>query len=311
MLKLIRGIFNLPAGFSGCVATIGNFDGVHMGHQQLVKKLIQKSKEFHLPSLLITFEPQPNEFFTRNTTPARLMRLREKVIALQLLNMDYVLCLRFNESWANLSAEDFVKNILVDQLKVAYVLVGDDFHFGKNRGGDIQLLRALGRRYNFQAENRPTYLIDHIRVSSSQVRNALEAGDLKKAELLLGRRYGISGKVAHGDKRGRIIGFPTANLFLHRKAVPVHGVYVVQVSGLDEKPIQGVANVGNRPTVGGDSRSLLEVHLFDFNREIYGQHIYVEFIFKLRDEMRYPNFELLRQQILKDAEEARAYFAKN
>lgn len=311
MLKLIREIFNLPPDFSGCVLTIGNFDGVHIGHQQLIRKLKQKSAELDLPSLLITFEPQPNEFFASGATPARLTRLREKIIALQAWDIDYVLCLRFNQRLAELSAEEFIKQILVAQLKAAYVLVGDDFRFGKARNGDIQLLSKMAQHYHFQAENMPTYLIEHKRVSSSQVRNALEKGDLKYAEQLLGRHYGISGKVAHGDKRGRILGFPTANLFLHRKAVPVHGVFVVTVTGLGAKKIQGVANVGNRPTAGGDSRSLLEVHLFDFNREIYGEHIYVEFIFKLRDEMRYPNFELLRQQILKDAEDARAYFVKN
>ncbi len=305
-MKLIREIFNLPPGFSGCVVTIGNFDGVHLGHQQLVQRLIEKSLELKQPSLVITFEPQPNEFFAPGKTPARLMRLREKLIALQDLGVNYVLGLRFNAALAQLSAEDFIKTILVEHLQASFVLVGDDFRFGAKREGNIELLKQRGPEYHFQAQSMPTFIMEGRRVSSSQVRMALEAGDLTKAQQFMGRRYGISGKVAHGDKRGRIIGFPTANLFLHRKAVPVQGVYVVLVHGLGEIPIEGVANVGNRPTIDG-TRSLLEVHLFNFNRDIYGQHIYVEFIHKLRDEIRYPNFDLLRQQILKDAEEAKAY----
>lgn len=310
MLKLIRGLINLPNNFPGCVATIGNFDGVHRGHQALITQLLQKSRDFALPSLLILFEPQPYEFFSHNAAiPARLMRLREKLSALNILGLDYVLCLRFNQALADLPAEDFVKKILVDGVKASYVLVGDDFRFGHKRTGNVDLLKQAGQRWGFAAGSMDTFLLFDQRVSSSRVRKALEVGDLDAAQEFLGRRYGISGYVAHGHKRGRMIGFPTANIFLHRKAVPVSGVYAVLVHGLSEQPLTGVANVGNRPTVDG-SRSLLEVHLFDFNRDIYGMHIYTEFVKKLRDEKRYDSFELLRQQILLDAENAKMFFSR-
>ncbi len=308
LLKLIHGIYNLQENFPRCVATIGNFDGVHIGHQQLIEQLRQKGQEMGLPTLLITFEPQPNEYFSHNKIPPRLMRLREKMMALQLLGVDYVLCLRFDQMLAQLSPEDFVHTLLVDKLKIAYVLVGDDFHFGHNRTGDITLLKQMGQRLDFVAEPMDTYFVGGERVSSSRVRKALEGGDLGQVELLLRRPYGIAGKIAHGDKRGRMIGFPTANVFLHRKAVSLSGIYVVITHGILPYPIKGVAYIGNRPTVGG-GRSLLEVHLFDFNQEIYGRHIYVEFLHKLRGDQRFESMELMQQQILIDAEQAKSYFA--
>lgn len=312
MLKLIRGITNLPSNFPGCVATIGNFDGVHRGHQQVISHLAQLAKTYGLPSVLITFEPQPNEFFAHNSAiPARLMRWREKWLALAELELDYVLCLRFNQTMADLSAKDFIEKILVQRLKVAHVLVGDDFRFGHQRVGDITLLQQQGQHLGFSATSMTTYQLAGQRVSSSQVRRALQQNDLTLANTLLGRPYGMFGRVVHGHKRGRMIGFPTANIFLHRRAVPINGVYVVKAILLPKtaasKMLQGVANIGNRPTVDG-SRSLLEVHLFDFNEDIYGQHIYVEFAKKLRDEERYDSFELLQQQIKRDAEQAREYF---
>ena len=309
LLKLIRGIYNLPETFPRCVVTIGNFDGVHIGHQQLLKQLRQKGQEMGLPALVITFEPQPNEFFNPQNTPPRLMRLHEKIRALDTLGVDYVLCLRFDPQLARLSAEDFVHTLLIDKLNAAYVLVGDDFHFGYQRSGDLILLKQLGLRLGFKAEQMDTFLFNGARVSSSRVRKALEQGELDTAEQLLNRRYGISGKVAHGDKRGRIMGFPTANVFLHRKAVSLSGIYVVMAHGILSHPIQGVAYVGNRPTIGGGGRSLLEVHLFDFNEEIYGRHMYVEFLHKLRDDQWFESMELMQQQILKDALRAREYFA--
>jgi riboflavin kinase/FMN adenylyltransferase len=313
MLKLIRGIANLPKNFPGCVATIGNFDGVHLGHQQVVAQLAQLAKAYRLPSVLITFEPQPNEFFAHSgAIPARLMRWREKWTALTALQLDYVLCLRFNQAMADLSAEDFIEKILVQRLNVAHVLVGDDFRFGHQRTGDVALLQEQGQRWGFSASSTPTYQLAGQRVSSSQVRRALQQNDLTLANTLLGRPYGMFGRIVHGQKRGRIIGFPTANIFLHRRAVPICGVYVVKAMLLprtaNSQILQGVANIGNRPTVDG-TRSLLEVHLFDFNQDIYGQHIYVEFVKKLRDEKRFDSFELLQQQIKQDAEQAKQYFS--
>ncbi len=308
MLKLIRGLINMPKNFPGCVATIGNFDGVHLGHQAVIERLLEKSAELHLPSVLITFEPQPNEFFIHDdTAPARLMRLREKLLALQTLGVDYVLCLRFDTALAELTAEQFTQTILVEKLRVAHVLVGDDFRFGQQRTGDITQLKQLGQRWGFTADSIDTYVLNMQRVSSSYVRHALQHGELALAHTLLGRRYGITGRVAQGHQRGRMIGFPTANVFLHRKKVPINGVYAVTVRNLSERPLYGVANVGTRPTVDG-TYSLLEVHIFDFDQNIYGAHIYTEFMYKLRDERRFESFELLRQQILQDAEQAKDYF---
>ncbi len=310
MLKLIRGIHNIPAHFPPCVATIGNFDGVHRGHQQLLQRLIEKSKATGFPSLLITFEPQPNEYFSQQTIPPRLMRLREKWQVLQELGLDYLLCLCFDQKLAEMPAEEFVQKILVAQLHVTYVLVGDDFRFGYQRQGNIRLLQQLGEVYGFSAEAMPTFYEAGQRVSSSYVRKALMAADIALTEELLGRDYGLSGKVAHGDKLGRVLGFPTANVFLHRKAVPVHGIFAVKTYGLENEPVYGVANVGNRPSVGG-GRTILEVHLFNFDQIIYGKRIYVEFIHKLRDEEYYPSLELLCEQIAIDVQQAKAYFAKN
>lgn len=306
-MELIRGLYNLKSKHRSCVATIGNFDGVHLGHQQLIARLKQQARQFNLPAVVITFEPQPNEFFGGEKVPARLTRLREKLAALQDCGVDKVLCCPFNQTFADLSPEEFIDRILIQGLGVRCLIIGDDFRFGHARKGDFALLQKAADKNNFILEKMPTMAIMEERVSSTRVRKALEIGDLKTAEKLLGRPFTLSGRVAHGDKRGRIIGFPTANIYLHRKKVPIMGVYVVKMHGLANKAIPGVANVGNRPTVGG-SRSLLEVHLFDFNQDIYGKHVTVEFIHKLRDEKRYDSFELLKQQIFRDAEQAREYF---
>ena len=313
-MKLFRGVTNIPPNFTGCVASIGNFDGVHLGHQVIIQKLIEISSVLEQPSVLITFEPQPNEFFSDpETTPPRLMRFREKWLTLQTFSLNYLLCLPFNKSLADLSAESFIEEILVHHLKVKHVLVGDDFQFGKHRSGNINTLQERGKKFNFTVSHLPTYKIGDERVSSSNIRSTLQNGDLEKARILLGKDYGIFGKVVHGSKRGRMIGFPTANIFLHRKIAPLHGVYAVKIKiaatncGGFLFPWYGVANIGTRPTVDG-TRSLLEIHIFDFDADIYGKSICVEFKKKLRDEKRYHSFELLRQQILNDAKEARAYF---
>lgn len=308
-MELIRGIQNLKTKHQNCVVTIGNFDGVHLGHQNLLKKLTQKAQQFKLPATVIIFEPQPNEYFARDKTPPRLMRLREKLQVLTQFGVDRVLVLRFNKRLADLSAQQFVEEILIKKLATRYLIIGDDFRFGHARQGDFALLEQYAANNAFELEKMSTFSLDDERVSSTRVRQALEKGDLASAEKLLGRSFKISGRIAHGNKRGRIIGFPTANIYLHRKAVPILGVYVVKVYGLGDKPINGVANVGNRPTVDG-TRSLLEIHLFDFDRDIYGQHVEVEFIHKLRDEKKFASFDLLKQQIFKDAKDAQKYFAR-
>jgi len=306
-MELIRGKQNIAPQHHGCVATIGNFDGVHKGHQLVIKKLCEKAKVYNLPATVILFEPHPMEFFLQDKAAARLMRLREKLLALQDLGVDRVVCLRFNKGLANTSAESFIENILVSGLGVAEVTVGDDFRFGHQRKGDVNLLKEFASQNGFEVIRMDACEVDGERVSSTRVRKALEAGDLSLAEKLLGRPFAISGYVAHGDKRGRIIGFPTANIYLHRKSVPILGVYAVKMFGIEKQPIFGVANVGNRPTVDG-TRSLLEVHLFNFNKDIYGQHVRVEFVKKLRDEIRFDSLDALKQQIFRDAEQAKALF---
>jgi riboflavin kinase/FMN adenylyltransferase len=307
-MQVIRGLHNLRAEHRGCVATIGNFDGVHLGHQAVFAHLREQSARFGLPATVITFEPQPQEFFTPDRAPARLTRLREKLRAIRDAGIDRVMLLEFNRRLAAMSAEQFVQRLLLEGLGIRYLFVGDDFRFGHKRVGDIRLLRQAGEQYGFEIENMASYVVADERVSSTRIRELLAAGDLQRAMHYLGRPYRICGRVAHGDARGRTIGFPTANVDLHRKVSPLNGVYAVSVYGLETQALPGVANIGTRPTVAGDSRYLLEVHLFDFAREIYGSHVEVEFRQKLRDEKRFDSFEQLRQQIELDSRAARSFF---
>lgn len=310
-MELIRGLHNLKPRHRGCVATIGNFDGVHLGHQAIIGQLADAGAELHLPSTVIIFEPQPLEHFQQEAdkVPPRLTRLREKLQALRRYSVDRVLSLRFDDRLANMPPDEFIRHILVEGLGIRYLVVGDDFRFGAKRAGDFSLLRRAGETHGFQVVPVHTFMIDGERVSSTRVRQALAAGDLATAEKLLGRPYRMCGRVAHGDKRGRTIGVPTANVHLHRVATPVKGVYVVEVFGLHHEPVTGVANVGSRPTVDG-TRSLLEVHLFEFSREIYGHYININFLHKLRDEQRFASFDELKARIQRDIDEARAWLAK-
>jgi len=312
-MELIRGLQNIRSKHCGCVATIGNFDGVHLGHQAVLGQLAEKAAELGLPTVLITFEPQPMEYFVPDKVPARLTRFREKILALQRYSVDRVCCLSFNDKLAKLSAEDFIAQVLVEKLGVKYLVVGDDFRFGLNRAGTFETLVEAGKKYGFQVVSMHTFEIDAERVSSTRIRSALEKGDMAGAEKLLGRRYRMSGRVAHGEKLGRELGFPTANIHLHRHASAVQGIFVVEVFGLDafsqyKQPIQGVASVGTRPTVN-ETKALLEVFLLDFNQDIYGRHIQVSFLKKLRDEEKFDSLDELIKQIQLDVEQAQAYFA--
>lgn len=309
-MQFIRGLHNLSADETGCVATIGNFDGVHLGHQAVIGQLAEEGAELGLPTALITFEPQPMEYFRPQQAPARLTRLREKLQVLRRFNIDRVLCLPFNRKLAQMPAQDFIKRILVDGLGVRYLVVGDDFRFGKDRAGDFALLQKAGKQYDFKVVNMHTFAIDDERVSSTRVRYALNRGDLSEAERLLGRRYRMSGRVAHGEKLGRQLGYPTANIHLHRRATPLQGIFVVEVFGLEDEPLPGVASLGSRPTVDGN-KVLLEVFLFDFDRDIYGKHLQVSFLHKLRDEEKFNSLEALTRQIEQDVLDARAYFEMN
>lgn len=305
-MEIIRGIHNLRMKHQECVATIGNFDGMHLGHQRLLQQLIAKSEELDLPSLVIIFEPQPNEYFSNQNIP-RLMRFREKIAAFKEMGIDRVLCIKFNQAMAVQIAEIFVRTILIEKLAVKYVLVGDDFHFGYKRLGNYNLLKQMGDKYHFKANSMNTFELLGERVSSTRVRLLLESGDMEGATALLGHPFSMQGKIAHGDKRGRLLGCPTANIHLHRKVVPLKGVFAVKVSGIDKNPIDGVANIGTRPTVRGESRTLLEVHLLNFNRDIYGRKVEINFLHKFRDEKKFATLEELKDQIANDIHEAEQF----
>ena len=308
-MRLIRGFHNLRPDHHGSALTIGNFDGLHRGHQAVLAHLRQRADERGLVTTVMTFEPTAQEYFSPESAPARLQRLRDKLVQLRGLDVDQTLCLHFNRELAEMTATEFVERILVKGLAVRYLVVGDDFRFGKDRDGDFDFLGEQGRRFGFDVVSTATFIEGDDRVSSTRVRQALEAGDFDTTTRLLGRPFRICGRVSPGQQRGRTIGFHTANIRLHRAVSPVRGVFVVKVFGLGETPVYGVANVGNRPTVDG-SYFVLEVHLFDFDQDIYGCHLDVEFCNKLRDEKKFESFEVLRKQIELDAEQARAYFSE-
>ncbi len=287
---------------------IGNFDGVHVGHAAILRRLMEKAQEAGLAPTVLTFEPHPREFFSPSSAPARLTTLREKLELLSGQGVEQAMICRFNKSLAALSAEDFIEQVLCRALRVQHVIVGDDFRFGHARRGDFAMLQASGAVCGFTVESMSSVMVGSLRVSSSAVRRALSEGDMAQAATLLGRPYMMDGQVAHGDKIGRELGFATANIRIKHNPLPMSGVFAVEVAGLGTRVLPGVANLGIRPTVGG-TRPLLEVHLFDFNCDIYGAHISVRFVKKLRNEQRFPNFDALKAQIAADAEAARAFFS--
>jgi riboflavin kinase/FMN adenylyltransferase len=305
-MELIRGIHNIRPKHKGCVLTIGNFDGVHLGHQAVIKGLIQDAKEYQLPSTVMIFEPQPQEYFRKSDAPARLTRLRDKLALLSKLGVERVICIKFNEAFANQSAAEFVEHILVDKLGVVALTVGDDFRFGKGRTGNYEMLQTSGAQLGFKVKSTASLRQQDCRVSSTAIRIALSNGEIALANEMLSRPYSVIGKVAHGWKKGRELGFPTANIPLKRQVSPLSGVYCVQVTVAD-KIYYGVANIGIKPTFNG-KRTLLEAHLFDFNRDLYGQIIEVAPVHKLRDEKKFDSFSELTTQISCDVEAAKAYF---
>jgi len=308
-MRVIRGLSHLEPLDPGCVLTIGNFDGLHLGHRAVIEKLAAKGLATGLPVAVMIFEPQPLEYFLGDNAPSRLMRLREKVIDFAGLPVDYLLVARFNRQFANLDAERFIEEILIKKLKVKHLVIGDDFHFGKARRGNFAMLQEKGLQQGFTVEDTGSFYIDGHRVSSTLIRDALAAGNLEQAEQLLGHDYSVCGRIVHGEKRGRALGYPTANIKLHRKNTPLHGVFAVTMTGLGEEAIQGIANVGTRPTVDGGSKVILETHLFNFNREIYGHYVEVHFKHKIRDEMRFHSLDKLKAQIEKDVAVTQKIFA--
>lgn len=309
-MEIIRGLKNVSENQRGCVASIGNYDGVHLGHQAVIRQLIAKGDELNLPKLVVTFDPHPQEFFSADRSPTRLMSSCDKFRALHKYGVDRILCLRFNREFSNIEAEAFIQQYLVKGIGVSYLVVGDDFRFGRGRRGDFGMLQQAGLKYGFEVTHTQTCQVDGQRVSSSRVRDMLLNGNMEKVTELLGRPYHISAHVAHGDKRGRQLGFPTANLYLRRKKMPITGVFVVEVEGLESQNLPGVANVGVRPTVGG-TIPCLEVHLFDFDQEIYGCRIGVNFLHKLREEKKFASIDFLRDQINLDVDTAKRFFKQN
>ncbi|MDA7438151.1 bifunctional riboflavin kinase/FAD synthetase [Candidatus Pseudothioglobus singularis] len=305
-MELIRGLHNLKKQ-PGCVLTIGNFDGIHLGHQEILKRLVSKSKKMGLPSLVVSFSVTPETFFGR--PKARLSSFRDKHLFLESMGVDKHLLIRFNKGFSELSASSFINQILVEKIGVKHCFIGDDFRFGKGRLGDFSLLKAASHENNYTIEKLNSVLLDGLRVSSSAVRSFLTDGNFTGAEKFLGRPFSISGKVAHGDKLGRTIGFPTANISIHRKLSPILGVYSVLVK-LKSQTYNGVCNVGKRPTLGG-KKTLLEVFIFDFNKEIYGEYATVIFKQKCREEKKFESFDELKKQIKKDVEKSRLFFHNN
>lgn len=303
-MELIRGLHNIRERHKGCVLTIGKFDGVHLGHQAVVRNLVEKAREMHLPATVMVFEPQPEEVFNPQGAPARLSRLRDKYQQLRKLGVDRLLCIRFDRHFSQLSANFFVEELLVKKLGIEFLVVGDDFRFGKGRTGDFSMLKKEGELFGFQVVSTRSFRLQDCRISSTAIREALAKSDFRRAEAMLGRPFSIVGKVVHGDKKGRTIGFPTANVLLKRCRTPVAGVFAVRVR-FNGQEYRGVANIGNRPTVNGQ-RSQLEVHLFDMNEHLYGRTIEVQLTAKIRDEMKFPSLEALQQQIRQDATQARA-----
>jgi riboflavin kinase/FMN adenylyltransferase len=304
VMELIRDIYNLRPRHRGCVATIGNFDGVHLGHQHMIAAVRERAGALGVPGAVVTFEPTPREYFEGAAAPSRLTRLREKLAALEACGVDRVVVLRFDDRMRGMGASEFVDRLLVDGLSVRHLVVGHDFHFARRREGTVETLRRAGEHHGFAVDEIGQFLLDGERVSSSLVREALNCGDLARATRLLGRPYRMAGRVRLGKKLGRSLGFPTANLALHRKVVPLWGIFAVRVSGAGLESHPAVASLGTRPTVNGTD-PLLEVHLFDWDGSLYGHYLDVDFVQRLRDEQKFESLDALVAQMHRDAAAAR------
>jgi len=305
-MQLVRGIHNIQPEDHGCVLTIGNFDGVHKGHQRVISALVTKAKALNCVAAVLVFEPQPQELFAPDKAPARLCRLRDKYALLAKLGVQRLICVNFNFKFASQSAEQFIEHLLVEKLGIKHLIVGDDFHFGKNRAGDFAMLSQAGKAFGFEVTDTASCKMENCRVSSTAIRHALEQDNLADVENMLGRPYSIIGKVFHGDKRGRQLGFPTANVLLKRRNSPLNGVFAVKVKTINGI-FNGVANIGARPTING-VRQQLEVHIFDFDDDLYGQCIEVIIIKKLRQVMKFDDLSALTAQIKLDSEQAKQVF---
>ncbi|OUR67987.1 riboflavin biosynthesis protein RibF [Cycloclasticus sp. 46_83_sub15_T18] len=308
-MKLIRHLPELPVFPAGCVLTIGNFDGVHAGHRMVLNALTTQAAALNLPSVVMCFEPQPIEFFRGADAPARISTARDKISELSALGVDALYLLRFNAAMATLSAEQFVQ-MLVQKLRIKWLIVGDDFCFGKNRQGNFEYLQQAGAVHGFTVQRSSSFKIAEERVSSTLIRAALENGQLGQAAEYLSRPYTMSGRVMHGHKRGRELGFPTANIRVKNRKTPLKGVFAVTITLESGLVYEGVANIGTRPSIEQTTAVLLEAHLFDFSADLYGQRVVIGLCKKLRGEQKFDGLEPLQRQIAIDSEQARTYFNK-
>lgn len=309
-MQLIRGLHNLPSFAQGTVVTIGDFDGVHRGHQAILQRLKQTAQQLQAPTCVLIFEPQPREYFAPESAPARLTPLADKLQLLEQAGVDYVVCIAFNERFRQLSAEQFVEQVLVTGLHVRHLQIGDDFRFGCDRSGDYAFLLEAGQRYQFSVEPTTTVQHEQLRISSTRVREALAAGDLALTEQLLGHKYWIKGRVLHGKKLGRTLNAPTANVQLKRKKAPLQGVFLVKATLDNGQHWPAVANIGVRPSVETDGLPHLEVHLLGFQGDLYGQRLRVEFVHKIRDEQKFASLDALQAAIASDIKTAKDYWQK-
>lgn len=309
-MHLFRGLHNIPQDFGGCIATIGNFDGLHLGHQSILSVLSEVSEDEQLPSLVIIFEPQPKEFFAKESAPVRLSNFREKFKNFDRCGVDFLLCLPFNESLRSMTAEAFIQEILVNKLKLKHLLVGDDFRFGCDRKGDYQALSAAGKEFGFGVEDFPSIEVGDERVSSTAVRRELAKGHLLQVTEMLGSPYRMSGRVAYGRQLGRTLDTPTANVMIKRDKLPLSGVFAVNAYHEEtQESYIGVANMGVKPTVSEQPEPSLEVHLFGFEGDLYHQHLTVSLLHKIRDEQKFDGIQALQETIEKDKRAAKQYFA--
>jgi riboflavin kinase/FMN adenylyltransferase len=307
-MDFVRGLHNLRPRHRGCVLTIGAFDGIHRGHQEMLRVLRERAREYDACAAVLSFEPTPREFLNRTAPPARLTRFRERFEVLAALGVDRFVCARFDDRMRQMSPEAFIDQVLVRGLGVRHVVVGHDFRFGRAHSGTVEMLRAAGAAHGFEVTEVPPFEIDGVRVSSSVIRQALDAGDMQLAAKYLGRPYRITGKVIAGQRLGRKLGYPTANLRLHRRATPLAGIFAVRVSGAGLDKAAGVASLGTRPVVGG-KELLLEAHVFGFAGDLYRRYVHVDFIARLRDELWFPSMDALVEQMHRDAAQAREILA--
>ena len=308
-MELVRGLHNISQRHRGCVLTVGNYDGVHLGHQQMIGVLKARAAQLRSAATVLVFEPSSKEFIDPDGAPPRLTRWREKFLALAAQGVERLVTLRFDECMRAMTPRSFVDELIVERLGTRHMVVGDDFRYGSNAGGTIESLRAAGQEHGFGVEQIAPFCFDGVRVSSTAVRERLELADYPGAARLLGRPYRMMGRVVHGRRLGRALGFPTANLRLMRRKPPVWGISAVWVHGIDSRPLPAVASLGTRPTVNG-VEPLLEAHVFDFVGDLYGRAIEVEFVAKLRDEVKFESLDALMVQMKIDGARARDLLSK-